>query len=113
MAGNWSEKILLTIREKPWRDGKGFGMWVVQKICDGKSNGVEVRAGMYRMDPVTGEKKLPREGLNLQDFDQLRPLFKEQVEPLLKIARGTAVPDDVAPADSDAGGAANIEQCPF
>jgi hypothetical protein len=113
MAGEWKEKILLTIREKPWKDGKGFGMWVVQKVCDGKSNGVEVRAGMYRMDPVTGEKKLPRDGLNLQDFEQLRPLFKEQVETLLKIPRGTVVPDDVVSEASDAAGAANIEECPF
>ncbi len=110
MDSRWTEKILLTVREKDWKDGKGFGIWVVQKVCDGKSVEVTVRAGMYRTDAVTGEKKLPREGLTLKDFEALRPIFKEKIEPLLKIARGTPVPED---AESCPDPGPDVEECPF
>ncbi|MBS3927735.1 MAG: hypothetical protein KGZ65_04000 [Sphingomonadales bacterium] len=86
----YKEIILKTIREKEWKDGKGFGVWVVQTVKDDKSFKIQVRAGMYRPDKVTGEKVLPKDGLDEGDFKTVHAAWKE-VEPLLQIPKGTAV----------------------
>lgn len=91
MPGEWRERVLLTLREKEWRDGKGFGLWVVQKIKDNASFSVDVRAGMYRPDKVTGAKILPQYGLNLADLQTLKARWTE-VLPLLQIGKGSPVP---------------------
>lgn len=85
----WTEVILKTIKERPWKDGKGFGLWVVQKFKDGKSVSVSVRGGMYSPNKVTGEKTLPKEGLELEHFDELRLIYNAEVLPLLQIKKGT------------------------
>lgn len=90
----WKEVVLMTLREREWKDGKGFGLWVVQKIKDGKSYEVAVRGGMYRPDKVTGEKVLPKEGLTEADFKLLSPIYLSQVLPLLQIPKGTTVSED-------------------
>lgn len=89
----YREVVLKTLREKEWRDGKGFGVWVVQTVKDDKSFKVQVRAGMYRPNKVTGEKELPKDGFEIGDFDvvHVAAVWKE-VEELLKIPKGTAVP---------------------
>ena len=61
----YREVILKTLREKEWREGKGFGVWIVQTIKDDKSFKIQVRAGMYRPDKVSGEKVLPKDGLDV------------------------------------------------
>src|SRR5580704_6728631 len=99
----WTEKILKTIKERPWKDGKGFGLWVVQKIKDGKSHSVTVRAGMYKTSPINPDEKiLPKEGLEEADFTTLRAIYKDEVLPLLQIAKGTAIdPRDGAPPEPE------------
>lgn len=89
-AAVWTEVVIKTIKERPWKDGKGFGMWVVQKFKDGKSVSVSVRAGMYAPNKVTGEKTLPKEGLELEHFEALRPIYTAEILPLLQIPKGTA-----------------------
>lgn len=92
----WTEVVLKTIKERPWKDGKGFGIWVVQKFKEGKSVSVSVRAGMYSPNKVTGEKTLPKEGLELEHFDALSPIYLKEIKPLLEIKKGT--PFEEAPA---------------
>lgn len=92
----YREIILKTIREKEWKDSKGFGVWVVQTVKDDKSFKVQVRAGMYRPNKVTGAKELPKDGLDVGDFKSLVAAWKE-IEPLLQIPKGTVV----APAGSE------------
>lgn len=92
----YREIILKTIREKEWKEGKGFGVWVVQTVKDDKSFKVQVRAGMYRPNKVTGEKELPKDGLDAGDFKSVGAAWKE-IESLLQIAKGTPV----APAGSE------------
>lgn len=88
----YSDIILKTIREKEWREGKGFGVWVVQTVKDGKSHKVQVRAGMYKPNKVTGEKELPKDGLDLADFNAVHVAATwKEVEALLQIPKGTAV----------------------
>ena len=103
-AAVWTEVVLLTLKERPWKDGKGFGMWVVQKFKDGKSVSVSVRAGMYAPNKTTGEKTLPKEGLELEHFDTLRPIYLAQIEPLLKRPKGSAM---------EINGLPEPEQMPF
>lgn len=90
-ANPYREVVLKTLREREWKDGKGFGVWVVQTIKDDKSFRVQVRAGMYRPDKVTGEKVLPKDGIDEGDFKTIHADWKE-VEALLQIPKGTAVP---------------------
>lgn len=82
--------VLKTIREKEWKDGKGFGCWIVQTVKDEKSWKVQVRAGMYKPNKVTGEKSLPLDGLELGDLTSLT-LEWEEIKALLSIPKGTAV----------------------
>ena len=82
MADIWREIVLKTIKEKEWKDGKGFGIWIVQKIKNDTSVSVTVRAGMYYTEKVTGEKRLPKDGLNGYDFEELNKVWKE-IQPLL------------------------------
>ena len=98
----YREVILKTLREREWREGKGFGVWVVQTIKDDKSFRVQVRAGMYRPDKVTGEKILPKDGLDEGDFKTTHADWKE-VEALLQIPKGTAVPPPGSELDAAAG----------
>ncbi len=105
----WSEVVLKTIREHPWKDDKGFGLWVVQKVKNGKSVGVSVRAGMYKPNRVTGQKELPKDGLEEADFKLLGPIYLAEVLPLLQIPKGTAV-DPRAP---DAPPEPDIETPPW
>lgn len=104
MADAWGEKVLKTVREREWKEGKTFGIWVVQKYKDGRSYGVTVRAGMARPDKVTGEKVLPKDGLSLEDFEAIGGIYKTEILPLLQIPKGSPVemppaqePDQEAP----------------
>ncbi|MES2155426.1 MAG: hypothetical protein V4510_09860 [bacterium] len=97
-APEYREIVLKTLREKEWRDGKGFGVWVVQTVKDGKSFKVQVRAGMYKPNRVTGEKELPKDGLDEGDFKLIHVAETwKAIEELLRIQKGTAV----APAGSE------------
>lgn len=86
----YREIILKTLREKEWRDGKGFGCWIVQTVKDDKSFKIQVRAGMYRPNRLTGEKELPKDGLDVGDFKTVHAAWKE-IETLLQIPKGTTV----------------------
>ncbi len=93
MADTWRDIVLKTIRETPSRtkQGAGFGLWIVQRVKNDKSFSVTVRSGSFYTDAVSGEKRLPKDGLNLYDFKALGPIYKADVEPLLNIPRDTPV----------------------
>jgi len=92
----YREIIRKTIRERPWKDGKGFGAWVVETFKDDKSFKVQVRAGMYKPNKITGEKSLPMDGLDDSDFKAVHDAWKE-VDALLKTPKGTPYVDPIAP----------------
>ncbi len=105
----YREIILKTVREKEWKDGKGFGVWVVQTVKDDKSFKIQVRAGMYRPNKLTGEKELPKDGLDLSDFNTVHVAATwKEVEALLNIPKGTAVDprttDDTPPPEPEMPG---------
>lgn len=106
----YREIVLKVIKERPWKDGKGFGCWVIQTVCDNKSVRVQVRSGMYYPNKVTGEKQYPKEGLEISDFRSLKETYKAEIEPMLNIPKGTAVSiatEDAPPPEE------NIEDVPW
>lgn len=99
MAGVWRDIVLKTIRETPskTKEGSGYGLYIIQRVCDEKSFSVTVRSGSYRTDAVSGEKVYPRDGLNIYDFNAIRPIYKQEIEPMLEIKKGTPVAQSEAP----------------
>lgn len=93
MNDEWRDLVLKTLRETPSRtkDGAGFGMWVIQRVRNNASFSVTVRSGGYYTDKVTGERRYPKEGLSLYDFNALRSIFKTEIEPLLNIPKEAVV----------------------
>ena len=86
----YREIVLKTMREKPWQEGKGFGLWIVQTVKNGKSERIKVIAGMYKPNKVTGEKTLPKDGLEASDLKTLAEHWNT-IKPLLEIPKGTVV----------------------
>jgi hypothetical protein len=72
MPDIWREVVLKTIKEKAWKEGKFFGIWVIQKVRNDTSVSVTVRAGMAYTDKVTGEKRYPKDGFTDWDLEALR-----------------------------------------
>ncbi len=116
MSDIWREIVLKTLREKEWKDGKGFGLWIVQKAKNDTSVSVTVRAGMYYTDKVTGEKRYPKDGLTDWDLSALKDKWNE-VKPLLDrknpppvppLESETQAPPAQAPSDDS-----NLEEVPF
>lgn len=85
MADIWTDRLLLTLKETPHKTkpGCGYGLFVVQKLRNGQSFNVQVRSGYFSTSP-DGEKKLPKDGLGLYDFNTIGPIFKDQIKPLLE-----------------------------
>lgn len=106
----YREIVLKTLRERPWKDDKGFGCWIVQTVKDGKSFKVQVRAGMYRPDKVNGGKVLPKDGLEIGDLKTLKANWKE-VEALLNFPKGTPV--DPRTPDADKPDDEKIDEVPW
>lgn len=74
MASVWKDIAILTIRETPSKTkaGSGFGMWVIQKLRDGKHYDTTLRAGNFYTNAVTGDKEYPKGGLTDWDFEALK-----------------------------------------
>lgn len=89
----WRDLVLKTIRETPSRtkEGAGFGLWIIQRVRNGRSFSVTVRSGGFYTDAVTGERRYPKDGLNAYDFKALRAIFKTEIEPLLDIPKDSVV----------------------
>lgn len=73
MASVWKDVVIYQVREtqSKTKAGSGFGMWVVQKIRDGKHYDVTLRAGNFYTNAVNGEKEYPKGGLTDWDFEAL------------------------------------------
>lgn len=93
MPDEWRDVVLLMIRETPSRTkpDAGYGLWVIQKVKNNKSVSVTVRSGSYYTDKVTGEKRYPKDGLNLYDFKALKTIYKEKIEKLLETPKDAPV----------------------
>ena len=98
MADEWRDVVLRTIRETASknREGSGFGLWIVMKLKNDAFYNVTVRSGSYYTDKVTGEKRIPREGLTDYDFAALKKVWATDVLPLIDHNNPPPVP---GPAD--------------
>jgi hypothetical protein len=82
MAFEGTSKVLLIVKETQKRDdpNSGFGIWLIGYYDkDGKPffGGPKIVCGTFSTDPGTGEKRYYAKGMNLRDFDTLRPRWKE------------------------------------
>lgn len=89
MPSVYKDVVLLTIKEREWKDGKGFGVWIIQKLVDGKHKDVTLRAGMYSPNKVTGERQYPKDGLTDWDLEAL----KKQTGNVIPDGRGGTRPE--------------------
>lgn len=99
MADVYRDILLKTLKETPskTKPGAGYGMWVIQRVKNDASFKVTVRSGGFYTDAVTGDKRYPKDGLDLFDFNTLSPIFKTEIKPLLEIPKGTVVAAADAP----------------
>jgi hypothetical protein len=115
MADTWRDAILLTLREMPSKnkEGSGWGLWVVMKVRNDTCYNVSVRAGSYYTDKVTGERRIPRDGLTSYDFAKLKEEWAK-VKPLLDRDNPPPVPapEGEQPQDPPQGQDA-LEDPPF
>lgn len=99
----WREIVLEVISERPWKEGKGFGIWIIQSVNADKSVRVQVRAGMYKPNKVTGEKNYPKDGFDISDLKTLKAKWKPEYDVLMNISKGT-------PVDPRQGGAEQAQE---
>ena len=108
----WRTVVLLTIRETPnkKKEGSWYGTWVVARVKpDGTIFSKTVRSGeSYTM---SGERRYPKEGLTWYDFEALRPIYKDKVEPLIDPKRSVVIPPTGTPTPPPPPD--EIEECPF
>lgn len=112
MDDEYRDIVLKVYRETPHKTkpGCGFGLWLIQKVKNGVSFNVQVRAGWYSTDAVTGLKKYPKDGLGKYDFKAISAVYKSEVEPTFNNPPPVAdplTPPPPAPPEEE------ISDCPF
>lgn len=115
MADQWRDVILETIREtqSKTKAGAGFGLWLVMKVKNEACYNVTVRAGSFYTDQVSGEKRLPKDGLTDWDFAALKKVWEEKkIAKLLDRKSPPPVPHPDAPPPA-AAAEETIEDVPW